>query len=234
MKYKETDNSGSFDAYGAGFTYKYHSNEQSLTILRAHDCKAINTIALDSRSSCDVRAYIDDINKATQIYALMFSNNTQIELVEILKGPRLKSIVKNAARLARYSYDLKSYDFPRFTEKFCTHFSLKDIEVRKIYGRTKEEDFYVAKIKTKKDNAAAAISESLHGIMKDLSEKTVQDLIVAEYGGFNQREAQNLLTVSTNLATISRILNTEFSPHRRIAKYSTMSDSDLEKNRENI
>ena len=229
MEYKETDNKGSFDAWGSGFKYVYNSKKKYLHILSSRNRKPVLEIPFDHQGLENPYAYVRDINKAAEIFAMMISNNETVALDEILDGSKLSSILQSSVRIACYSHYLKTENFTQFSERFCSHFGLKDLKIKRIAGRTTAQDVYVGNLKTSRNGSTKAVSATLHGTIKDLSDKTVRDLLTNEHWSTRQNDAHNLLSVSTNLATISHIINKRFSPHKRISKYAHMKDSDLAK-----
>ena len=233
VEYKETDNKGSFDARGSGFRYVYDSDKKHLHILSSRNRKPILEIPFDHNGLKNPYDYVNDINKATQIYAMMISNNETVDLSNVLDGSKLSSILQSSVRVARYSHYLQTEEFSKFSRRFSTHSRLHVLKIKRIIGRTTHQDVYVGKLRTKKNGATKAVSTTLHGAIKDLSEQTIRDLLSTEQWSVHQHDAHNLLSVSTNLATISHILNERFSPHKRISKYASMSTSDLLEGKEN-
>lgn len=232
MEYKETDEKGSFDAWGSGLKYVYESEKKRLRILSTRNRKRpLLEIPFDHDGFDNPYAYVRDVNKATQIYAMMISNNETVNLEELLSDKRLTSILQSSVRIAKYSHYLKTEDFYLFAEHFCEHFGLRDLKIRRVQSRASKRDVYIGKLRTLRNRSTKAISGSLHQTIKDLSEKTVSELIAEEQWSVRQQDAYNLLSVSTNLATISHILDKRFSPHKRIAKYANMSDTKIEKNK---
>lgn len=227
MKYVETDIKGSFIACGTGFDYKYDRNSKTVEIVDTPNEKPLLHLDLAEYGTADARSFVSDIDKAAQIYAMMLSNNRTLSLCDLFEEQRLISILQNSADIARYSHDLQHLEFSRFSDGFCNSFQLKCLEIKRIESASARAPLYMAKIKTRQNNSTSAMSKTLHGIMRDLSEKTLSDLITAEYWSVNQSSAHNLLTVSSNLATISRVLDHRFSPHRRIARYNHVNAPNL-------
>ena len=225
LKYRETGSRGSFEAWGMGFSYQYNPEELVLDVRDSRKSKPLLYIDFDQPLSKNPFLYIETLEKTTQIKALMFSNNITNDLSEIFDDSRLVAILEEAARLGRYSFDLKQNKFYRFGHFFCEDLRLKRIQIKHISGIDPKDSFYVAKLKTEHDNVVSSRACTLHGVMKDLSDKTLRDLITAEFGHQFDGSAHNLLTVSSKLATISHILDERFVPLQKIKDTKPVSSA---------
>lgn len=224
MEHKETDQKGSFLAWGVGLNYSYAPDDKKLNILNAKletPLLQIKSERLFAQSPLD---FVRNTDKATQIYALMMSNNATNNLTDVFDDMRLVSILENSTKLARYCFDLKNRDFQRFSDSFCEDFNLKRIKIKKICHREPQNGFYVGKLKTHRNNSTRAMGATLHETLRRLSDKALNDLIAKEDLSVYRRTAHDLLGASSNLATLSRILDTRFSPHRRIAAYNRANE----------
>lgn len=228
MEFKDADKNGSFEAWGDGFNFRYYSDSKALDILSTHDRSPLYNTYLKRTVPEDAKIFVTNIDKATQIYALMLSGNKTTNLNTVFSGERLAGILKSAAQLANYSFDLQNLEFGRFADSFCETFKLKKMEIEKVDGRRAEQNFFVTRLKTRMNNDVSATAPTLYAAIYDLSRKTMHDLIMAEYESMNQKSAHNLLTVSSNLATISRILNERYSPYQTIQKYQNLAMDEIQ------
>lgn len=218
LKYREHNSRGSFVAWGIGFHYRYDPDTKILDIIDARRQKPLLFLDFDGKTSKDPLTFTRNLDKANQINALIFSNNTTNDLSETLEDRRLVPILENSVFLAHYCFDLNHGKFQRFAKHFCGDFALKNIQIDRVENINPEASYFLAELRTLNNNAITSRATSLHSVIRKLSEKAVQDLMTAEYGNVLSGSAHNLLTASSKLSIISRILDENFSPHRRIQK----------------
>jgi hypothetical protein len=212
-------------AWGIGFQYAYDPAVGILDIIDAKKAKPLIYVDFDRKLSRDTLAYVQFFEKATQINALIFSNNNTLDLSETFDDKRLVAILEDSAKLARYALDLKRRKFKKFCEDFCQEYELHTMEIKRIGGRVPGTAFYTAMIRTKNLNEISVRSPSVSRIMTMLSDKTMQDLLTVEFGHHLGTSAHTLLTASSKLSALGRILDSEFNPenvieaaqHRRLA-----------------
>ncbi|MCK5284786.1 MAG: hypothetical protein KAJ86_04285 [Alphaproteobacteria bacterium] len=219
LKYKEFCSQGSFIAWGIGFNYKYNPDDHILEVSDARKNSPLLHIYLDRHVSRYPVSYIENLEKATQINALMLSNNKTIDLSEILNGSRIIAILENSVRLSRYSFNLEHKKFKHFSYGFCNDFNINLIKIKEIKTRD-SKNFYIAKLRTQNSNEIKATSFSIHGIMKNLSKTAINELMDIEYAHYHSQSAYNLLSASSNMESISHILNNGFSPYKKITEYN--------------
>lgn len=217
LKHKEAAPPGSFVAWGIGFAYCYEPKRNVLNISDARSKKPLFYVDCKNQplaaGACDYAIFFE---KATQINALILSNNSTVDLSELLDDRRLAAILEDSANLARYAYSLKQEDFKRFESDFCKNFTLKRLEIKKPKTLYPRDSSYFAKLKTLNNNVITSQKRSLHKILADLSERTLRDLIAVEFGYHFQHSTYDLLTVSSKLAIIGHILDERFIPAQRI------------------
>ena len=217
---------GSFTVWGAGFLYEYEANDKVLNIALPDEDKAIVKIKLDDVLANDPMVYVDTLDKANQIKALLYSNNTTVNLAETLDTHRVASLIKTTARISRCAYDLDHKNFERFASMFCKEFDLKGLKIKKYSGRNeRSHNFYLGRMQTRTDNIICARSCSLAGLMTALSDKTMNDLISLEIGMHNDSAAHKLLSASSKMLTISHILNKNFIPQHKLSRYDALLES---------
>ncbi|MGB0720217.1 MAG: hypothetical protein ACPGRX_07070, partial [Bdellovibrionales bacterium] len=196
--------------------YHYNARNWNLDILRRDKAKALARLDFDRSLSRDPLSYIASLEKATQIKALMYSNNTTINIAETLDSAKLSPILQSSAMLSRYAYDLRHGHYERFCEAFAEEYTLKGVKIREFVSKDKKNDFYVARIQTIHDNSVCVRGCTLSAVMAALSERAIRDLITMEFGHKFEASAQNLLRASTRLSKLSWILDDNFSPTRQL------------------
>lgn len=223
MKHSGINSRGSFVAWGTGLEYEYDAQARVLGITDPARKKPLLHMDFDSMLSSDPLSYVRALDKTTKINALVFSNNSTVNLSAILEEPHLRTMIETSAALARCSYDLAHEQFERFEEYFCQNYLLSRLQLEKLTDRDQETRFYRAELETRNRNRVLCRSSNLYAVINKLSKKTARDLTTMEYGYRSQRSAQNLLVVSSNLSVISKILNKNFIPEHRIRHISRIS-----------
>lgn len=214
MLYQTLGSCGSFKANGAGFYYTYHAENNGLAIFRnISGCKTLN-ITLPQKIKDNPQLFVSHLEKATQIRALMLSNNATIKLCETIVPEKLAAIAKSVSRLALNSYDLSNNNVDRFANILRRGFGLKELDISYIDHAASGEPYYKAKIITKKDNCLVVRDNSLPVTLKKLSDGIVSDMIMREFTSHTDQNSQNLLRLSTRISVISKILNESFIPER--------------------
>jgi hypothetical protein len=212
-------------AWGVGFQYEYHPDAGILDIKDAKKEKPLIYVDFDRSLSKETLAYVNFFEKATQINALMFSNNMTIDLSETFDDARLVAILEDSAKMARYALDIKRRKFKEFSRNFCDEYDLHSLEIKKIAGFNPQAAFYSAQLMTRHLNMTSVRGPSLSKIMAKLSESTVQDLVTAEFGHYLGGAAHNLLNVSSKFSAIGRILDSEFCPARIVSQMQQRRNS---------
>lgn len=216
MKCKEINSDGSFLAWGVGFHYEYDANQHILEITTARDGKPLTYTGFDTESCANPFRFVLLLEKATQIQALMLSNNATIDLSENFEDERLVAIFISCMNLAQFAYDLSQYDFKRFEKCFCADTPIKLLNIEKIESSESVDQFFSAKLSTDTSQELSKRAKSLHHLMIGLSDSIISDLITAEYGFKFKNTADTLLSVSSKLSLISLILNEAFIPVRKL------------------
>lgn len=216
MKYEETRADGTFKAWGAGFSYEYLAELNTLKITRAEKDYALAHIKFDKYISKDPLSFVKALDKTSQIKALMLSNNETINLTETIDEARLGALMKSAAKISRHAYDLNFRNFSRFSRQFAKEFNLKHFKIKRFRAGSAENMFFVARVETQHENSVSVRACSLEGMLSSLSDRTVRDLITMEFGHQFEKSAFNLLNLSAKLATIGHIVDENFDPAKRL------------------
>ncbi len=221
----EQTSHGSFTAWGTGFTYEYDSSDCSLSIIRSERSKTLAHLSFDSALCKNPMGYVSLLEKATQIKALIFSNNQTIDLSETLDSFRLTPILKSAAILSRYAFDLDNARYHRFCRIFSEEYELKSVKLKRFTSDNEENTFFIARIQTQHDNSVSVRACTLAGLTAALSDRTLRDLITMEFGHRFEGSAHNLLKLSTRLSSLSCVLDDAFVPHEKIKQSNRIEDS---------
>lgn len=218
MKYGKISSSGSFNAWGIGFHYDYDSELSSLSVGHVESKKPLLSIDFDSDLAKEAVFFVGTLEKATQVKALMLSNNKTADLSKIMDEIRLPAMLASAASLARYGFDLRRESFERFGEFFCKDFPLNALQIKKISGYDPNADFYSATLETKRRLSVSVSSQTLCGTMLSLSDGILRDILTREFGSSLNSTAHALLRTSAKLSTLSLLLNEDFKPLKKTTK----------------
>ena len=206
----------SFIATGIGFKYDYKARQNVLSVSLSDQEYSIADFHFDIGLSKAPVAYARLLDKACQIKALMYSGNTCNNMSTLLEESRLRIMLKNAARLSRYAYDLEQNHLERFATFFAADSELKCVKVKEFTSRDGTRNFFVGRVYTKNDNSISVRACTLTGLTAALSDRTLRDLIMMEFGHRFEASAHNLMTAATKLASISMILDENFVPSEKI------------------
>lgn len=221
MKHREYGSCGSFTAWGVGLEYEYDAGFSALNIIHSRKNKPLMYVDCDERLAQEPLSFIAAMEKATQLNALVISNNKTIDLSEILEEQHLKTMLKAASYHAGYSCDLQRGAFNAFEERFCKAYCLHKICLNRSSAHIDRPRYYSAELKTNTQNSITSYGANLSSVIRSLSKKTVHDLVNTGFGHITDIEAQNLLAVSSNLSLISKILDKNFHPMHKIRQINT-------------
>lgn len=220
LEHRETDRKGSFIARGTSFFYQYCASKNRLSICHTDTKSVLYTVTLEKRTLCGPLQFAHNFDKSSKIKALLFSNNSTVRLSNTLEGERLLAILPNIETLTRYACKLKNEQFRDFCTGFARDYVLQSIYIRKTEG-TNGSNFYSAGVTSIHNHAIEAQANSLHGILRETATKVMHDLVMMEYGYSHHGSAHNLLTVSSKLSTLARIVNDDFIPEFHLAEEIT-------------
>ena len=222
MLYQDESPCGSFKACGAAFDYLYNAQDHGLAIFRnVTGCKTLN-ITLPQKIKENPQLFVHQLEKATQIKALMLSNYQTNKLCETIVPEKLAAIAKSVSRVALNSFDLGNNRVSRFSDVLRRGFKLKELEIDYIDHSSTGSPYYKAKIVSYRDNCIVVREDTLSDTLRRLSDSIVSDLILREFSSHTDQNSQNLLRLSTRLSIIAKILNDQFIPSHFV---SNLSDS---------
>lgn len=215
----------SFIATGIGFQYQYKAQHNVLSVSLRDQEYEIANFHFDTIVSEHPRIYTHLLDKACQIKALMYSNNKNNDISALLQSGRLRIMLKNAARLSRYAYDLQQHHLERFATFFAADSDLKSIKVKEFTSKDGRRNFFVGRVYTQNDNSISVRACTLTGLTAALSDHTLRELVMMEFGHRFEGSAQNLLNMASKLSSISMILDKNFVPARKIISPERLEDT---------
>lgn len=216
MRYTEASRDGSFVAWGNGFRYQYEALRNTLNIAHLERQKVFSRIEFDGHLASAPMTYVEALDKTNQIKALMYSNNTTINLADTMEPDRIEGIIDATAKLSRLAYSLMHEQYARFAVPFCDSFGLKSLRIKQYSAREQETQFYTARIQTQHNHAVTVRGCTMPALLAAMSDKTLRDLIALEAGHKYGKSAEELLNAAASLNTLSRVLDENFVPSRRL------------------
>jgi hypothetical protein len=212
--YQQIDSCGSLEAYGAAFNYSYVAHNNSLSIYRNENgCKTLK-ITLPAKIAANPLLFINHLEKATQIKALMLSNNHTVRLCQTIVPDKLGAIAKSVSKLALNSFDLSTGNTNKFSRLIRRSYNLKEFDINLIEHDAAIPAYYKAKIVSCKDNCVVVREDTLPDLLKNLSERILMDLIALEFSSRTNSCSEQLLRLSTRLNIMSKIVNDTFFPEK--------------------
>lgn len=220
MRIRETDAYGSFNAWGIGLSYEYDSHTQKLSIIHARRYKPILDIDMSLQAAEKPMDFIKFLDKATQIHALMLSNNRTIDVTEILGIRKLSSYIENTLVTATMALLLSLQEYANFEEIFCDRYNFRALKISCTKSWSPDNRLFNVELETFKGNKIAGQAFYLYSALFSLSKTTVSDLMIMEMNNnlHANEQMHALLTASSKLSTLSLILNEGFEPRRRITR----------------
>lgn len=216
LRYQGGGSLGSFEANGVSFRYAYDAETNQLTIIR-RDCNCDTfRIQLPEKIKTNPRLFVHQLEKATQIKALMLSNNQTVKLCETIVPEKLTTIAKSVSRLALNSFDIGNNRISKFSDILRRGFGLKTLEISYIDHESSGQPYYKAKIISQRNNCIVVREDTIAEALKKLSEHIATDLIMRELSVHSDQSSQKLLKLSTRLSVIAKVLNNNFIPHKFI------------------
>ena len=225
MKYRDTCAQGSFSVWGTGFRFEYEAAEKVLNIIPSGESKAVAYYKLDNELAKSPYDFVRHLDKTNQIKALMYSNNRTTNLADTIDMQRIASLLKTTTLISGFVQSLHSADYERFSEDFSDKFELKAVNIRSYISNEEQREIFYGELLSLYGNIITARSKSLSGLLQMLSERVLTDLIMVECGHNLNNTGHNLLNASSKLATISRVLDKNFIPKRRIERFKGLKNS---------
>lgn len=207
---------GSFRVSGAGFSYNYNKDRQALSVFHKDTERLLTKFEFDYALAREPLPYIELLEKASQINALMMSNNRTIDLSQTMALQHVAPLLHNVAGISRHAFDLQNLRLRRFCIAFQQEYDLKSFKIKKFVSGDQENTFFIARMQTKNDNGICVRGCTMTGIMAAMSDRTLRDLITMEFGHRFENSAQNLLNASSKFSSLSYILDEHFIPRSKV------------------
>lgn len=223
---QETCRNGSFKLWGIGFIYNYNAYTEVMDILHSRGKTVLHSVQLDSSRIKYPQVLAKYIEKSSQIKALVLSNNTTINLVSTLESERLPLILESVAEMALLSYDISQNRLAAFTRDLCLLQGIESAFVKKMSCQRSNTQYYKARVCTENGHETMARAPSLAGVLRALSEHIIQDILPHEFSTRN-KTTENLLTLSSKLALISRIIDQKYKPYVMEIKQPMQANNSL-------
>ena len=207
---------GSFKVWGTGFRYDYNNDKSALTVFHQDTERLLAQFKFDKLLSKEPKTFISMLEKASQINALMVSNNRTVNLAETIDLRHLSPIIHSIGGLSRHAFDLHSLALERFCQAFAAEFNLKQVKIKPFKSRNNTNAFFIARLQTHHDNSINVRACTMTGIMAAMSDRTLRDLMTMEFGHRFEGSAHNLLNASSKLTSLSYILDDNFIPEMKV------------------
>lgn len=227
ITHKETGCGDGFKARGTSLYYHYDPELMSLDIHRPKKNKEsllhrINTEVLGVNNPIE---FAGTTEKASQIFALTYSDHTSINLCEAVHKAKLTPIVGTVVATAKLACDLTNDRLIPVTDFFLNNYDIGAMNLEKIENsRSDDYAFYRSRLESIHGNSITVCAQTLHTLMLNMSERVLRDIVVLEYGNHKRESAQTLLQISARLASLSRILDKSFRPSVQIRTEATEFD----------
>lgn len=221
----ETCRNGSFKMWGVGFIYNYNAHTRIIDIIHARGKHLLMSITLDEDDARHARAYVQCIEKSCQIKAMLLSNNETINLVATLENERLYQILSSVTYLSELAFDLQTKKLNTFCSHIEANYNLESLFIKRMACHRSKSIYYKARLETIRGNEAIARAPTLPATLRLLSEYIIQDILPHEFTT-EENYTSALLTISSKLSLISRILDQQYIPNRYARTAKNMSESD--------
>ncbi len=206
----------SFEYWGIGFNYTYNDAKKALSVFHKDTERFLSRFELDKIQSTHARDYTKMLEKASQINALIMSNNATINLADTMQVQHLSPIVHSIGGLTHHALHLKNMMLNSFCRAFEKEFNLKSVKIKWLKPKHGENAFFIAKIQTHNGNGFSTRACTLAGLTSAMSDRTLRDLMTMEFGHAYNGSAHNLLNVSSKLTSLSYILDDSFVPSNKL------------------
>ena len=216
MRTVETNRDGSFIACGVGIYYKYTARAKTLEIFRQLRRTYLFNLSLEHIERDDVPGLIRKLDKAAQVKALMISNHKTNNITDVIGADKMPALLQSAFKLAFYAHDAKAGNWPAFSLAITNDFALQQFKLKRFICPSAGSAYIRGAIKTFRDNEITVRAKNLEGVFKELSEKVMQDLILAEFAYRQDYQAHQLVSLSSRLAILSRIIDPAYYPKKQL------------------
>lgn len=220
MDYKYLNDQGSFKAWGIGFHYDYDSEYRILDIVNARSTRPALCLDVDDSVSKAALEFVTILNKSVQITALVYSNNSSIDLSDILAPQTLKPILGNAALRAKQAYFLDSARYSAFLKDYNYCNENCSLEITHSPETAYTPPTYHLHFKAYDGAFVSSRHTLLHKAFLNLSQVIVDDIIMRDFLQAPQDQIHSLLNEVNALHMLGYLLQPDFFPHHFVRKNS--------------
>lgn len=211
-----TDRQGGFVAHGICFDYKYDAAERNLNMRHLIKYESLIDINMDRRILFRPKLYVTFLEKATQIYALIYSQNLSYNIAQTIDEEKLPAILNTIMRAAQRATELQTGNYRFFEKRMCNKFELSKFLINHYNATNGSNGFWTIHIKTKSGQAANIRSNTLHDAIGQIAQKIRHDLFSHEITNRSDKLAYALMTLSTKLMAIEKIIDPDFVPSEHV------------------
>jgi len=213
LDFKYLNDQGSFKAWSVGFSYEYDAETCILDIIHSRSQRPILYIDSDDSFADDPRGFVQVFDKSIQLNALTYSNNSSIDLSDVLDYDKLPAILNYIARLASYGFVLQNKRFEEFAIDYNKKLGCCGVSITLEKASHYTPASYVTYFKMHDGNAVSRKDYLLHKAIASLSHAIVDDILMTKYLQAPADQAQALLGTASELYILSCIINQDFFPH---------------------
>jgi len=225
MRNVETDLHGSFIACGVGILYKYTAPTNTLEIFLRENRTYLFRMPIGERGAENIQALIHNFDKSVQIRALMISNHKTNDITKTLGAEKLQTIIRSAFKIGFYAFDAQIGEWDKLNLAIAQDFNLRKFKIKRLVCPSAGTAYIRCGIETPRNNELTVRAKTPSGVIKVLSERIIQDLIALEFAYRTDSFAHQLVTLSSKLGTLSRLLDKNYIPAQNVSK--SLSDSQI-------
>lgn len=218
MRKVQTDRNGSFVACGVGLLYQYSVTTHTLEIFQRKGRDYMFRLGLDGVDADDIPILIENFDKALQIKALMISSHKTNDLTKTMSPDRLQVIIKSAFRIALHACDAQLGHWKRLNLSIEKEFKLKRFKLKRLICPSAGTAYIRCGIETPRENELTVRAKTTAAVFKILSEKIIHDLMTIEFAYRTDSYAHQLVTLSSKMGTLSRVLDQSYVPKNFVRK----------------
>lgn len=212
MDYRVLDEVGSFKVWGMGFHFEYDALSGVINIFNAHTSHPITYIESKKFIRQNPFDFVALLDKTLQILSLNYSNNTYLDLTEVLDSNKLLPILQNAVAISENALRLKHHKRKDFMKSFMRQNPGTNLIIKKMKPTVGTLAFYATSFRTHSGQDVRARGFLLHHALSELADCIVRDIITENFLQSAETDAQFYLKISSDIFVLSCILNRRFIP----------------------
>lgn len=221
MDHKYLNEKGSFKAWGIGLHYEFDADSNILDVIDGRLSRPIIYIDVDQVNDDAILEYVTTIDRISQLYALNFSNQSSIDITEILGPQRLKPIMNNIATTALHAVYLHAGKFSSFNQSMNTDLMHHKLLIRKIKASRSSASFYSACLKTSYGITIPKIQDrSLHKVLAEMSAEISTSMIADHIISAADMHLNTSIKIASELSLLSATLNPDLKPSHLLVRHN--------------